>query len=174
MAVPVKLDCLVLCMPWLDAPMADIDANFEAEVSREFNILTVDEAVAAAKEGGGVSCVVSACHGTVDGALLDRLVPPGVDLRSPSAKACNLKAVINYGVGVDHVNLQVMVSHVVFAQTYSSFFRKRTQDCRDRGLPVAHTPDVLTEPTADMGFALLLAAARRVVEVQCIAVENDF
>jgi lactate dehydrogenase-like 2-hydroxyacid dehydrogenase len=127
----------------MDAPMSDIDANFESEVSREFNILTLEEAFAAAKAGGGVSCVVSACHGPVDGALLDRLVPPGVDLRAEGSSKCNLKAVINYGVGVDHINLQ---------------------DCRDRGLPVGHTPGVLTEPTADMGFSLLLAVARRVVE----------
>ena len=75
-----KPDCLVLCMPWMDAPMTDIDANFESEVSRKFNILTLDEAKAAAKAGGGVSCVVSACHGPVDGALLDQLVPADVDL----------------------------------------------------------------------------------------------
>ena len=33
-----------------------------------------------------------------------------------------------------------------------------------RGIPVGHTPGVLTETTADFAFALLLAAARRVVE----------
>ena len=34
----------------------------------------------------------------------------------------------------------------------------------DRGVLVTNTPDVLTETTADMAFALLLAAARRVTE----------
>jgi glyoxylate reductase len=33
-----------------------------------------------------------------------------------------------------------------------------------RGILVTHTPDVLTDTTADFAFALLLAAARRVVE----------
>jgi glyoxylate reductase len=33
-----------------------------------------------------------------------------------------------------------------------------------RGLPVGNTPGILTDATADMSFALLLAAARRVVE----------
>jgi glyoxylate reductase len=33
-----------------------------------------------------------------------------------------------------------------------------------RGIPVGHTPDVLTDATADFAFALLMAAARRVVE----------
>lgn len=35
---------------------------------------------------------------------------------------------------------------------------------RERGIVVAHTPGVLTEATADFAWALLLAAARRVVE----------
>lgn len=33
-----------------------------------------------------------------------------------------------------------------------------------RGIPVGHTPDVLTDATADFTWALLMAAARRVVE----------
>ena len=36
--------------------------------------------------------------------------------------------------------------------------------CTRRGIPVGNTPGVLTETTADLAFALLLAAARRVVE----------
>ena len=36
--------------------------------------------------------------------------------------------------------------------------------CTARGVLVTNTPDVLTEATADMGFALLMAAARRVSE----------
>lgn len=34
----------------------------------------------------------------------------------------------------------------------------------ERGIPVGNTPGVLTEATADLTFALLLAAARRIVE----------
>ena len=36
--------------------------------------------------------------------------------------------------------------------------------CSERGVLVTHTPDVLTEATADLGWALLMAAARRVCE----------
>ena len=36
--------------------------------------------------------------------------------------------------------------------------------CRDRGISVSNTPDVLTETTADFGWALLMATARRVSE----------
>lgn len=33
--------------------------------------------------------------------------------------------------------------------------------CSERGIPVGHTPDVLTETTADTAFGLMIAAARR-------------
>jgi glyoxylate reductase len=54
-----------------------------------------------------------------------------------------LRVISNYGVGVDHVRLD---------------------DAAARGIPVGNTPGVLEAATADLGFALLLAAARRVVE----------
>ncbi len=36
--------------------------------------------------------------------------------------------------------------------------------CTSRQIPVGHTPGILTETTADLAFALLMAAARRIVE----------
>ncbi len=36
--------------------------------------------------------------------------------------------------------------------------------CNERGIPVGHTPGVLTETTADLAFALILATARRMHE----------
>ncbi|MCE7938426.1 D-glycerate dehydrogenase [bacterium] len=36
--------------------------------------------------------------------------------------------------------------------------------CTARGIPVGHTPEVLTETTADLTWALMMAAARRLVE----------
>jgi len=53
-----------------------------------------------------------------------------------------VKVISNYGVGVDHINLA---------------------DAAARNIPVGNTPGILDGATADMGFALLLAAARRVV-----------
>ena len=38
------------------------------------------------------------------------------------------------------------------------------KEANRRQIPVGHTPDVLTETTADLTFALLLAAGRRMVE----------
>jgi glyoxylate reductase len=54
-----------------------------------------------------------------------------------------LRAVANYAVGTDNVDLEAATA---------------------RGIPVGNTPDVLTETTADLAFALMLAAARRLVE----------
>src|SRR4051812_22739972 len=55
--------------------------------------------------------------------------------------APRLKAVAVMAVGTDNVDLEA---------------------CRARGIPVGNTPDVLTEATADLAFALLLAAARQI------------
>ncbi len=55
----------------------------------------------------------------------------------------NLKVVGNNAVGYSHVDLDA---------------------CKRRGIRVGYTPGVLSDATADMGWALLLAAARRVVE----------
>ncbi|MFL5781782.1 MAG: 2-hydroxyacid dehydrogenase [Thermoleophilaceae bacterium] len=57
--------------------------------------------------------------------------------------APRLRAVSVMAVGVDNVDLEA---------------------CAARGVRVGNTPDVLTETTADLAFALLLAAARRVLE----------
>ncbi len=54
-----------------------------------------------------------------------------------------LRHLASYGVGVNHIDLAA---------------------CHVRGVLVTNTPGVLTNATADMAMALLLAAARRVVE----------
>jgi len=57
--------------------------------------------------------------------------------------APRLRAIAVMAVGTDNVDLEA---------------------CRRRGIPVGSTPGVLTEATADLAFALLLAAARRLLE----------
>jgi len=57
--------------------------------------------------------------------------------------ASELRVISNYAVGSDNVDLEAAL---------------------ERGLAVGVTPDVLTEATADLAFALILAAARRLVE----------
>lgn len=60
------------------------------------------------------------------------------------ARAPKLKAISTISVGVDNFDLA---------------------DLTERGIVLAHTPDVLTESTADTVFALILSSARRVVEL---------
>lgn len=55
----------------------------------------------------------------------------------------NLKIVSNLAVGFDNIDLDV---------------------AKEFGVPVTNTPDVLTETTADLAFALLMATARRLIE----------
>jgi lactate dehydrogenase-like 2-hydroxyacid dehydrogenase len=74
-------------------------------------------------------------------ALLTMISDP-VDARVIDASP-DLVAVANYGVGTDNVDLEAATR---------------------RGIPVGNTPDVLTETTADLAFALMLAAARRLVD----------
>jgi len=59
------------------------------------------------------------------------------------AGAPRLLVISNLAVGVDNIDLTAATR---------------------AGLPVGHTPGVLTETTADLAFALLMAAARRVAE----------
>src|ERR1700759_2449990 len=76
----------------------------------------------------------------------DVLVPTVTDeitedlLKQPD---CKLKMIANFGNGVD--NIDVTAAHA-------------------RGITVTNTPKVLTEDTADMTMALILAVPRRLVE----------
>jgi glyoxylate reductase len=56
--------------------------------------------------------------------------------------APRLRAIANMAVGTDNIDLEAATA---------------------RGIPVGNTPDVLTDATADLAFALLLALARRIV-----------
>lgn len=78
-------------------------------------------------------------HPRVDGALLDRFP--------------QCRVVSNYGVGVDHIDLQAAAA---------------------RRIPVGNTPGILDGATADMGFTLLLATARRLVEGDRYARSPEF
>jgi glyoxylate reductase len=56
--------------------------------------------------------------------------------------APRLRAIANMAVGTDNIDVEAALA---------------------RGIPVGNTPDVLTDATADLAFALLLALARRIV-----------
>jgi glyoxylate reductase len=65
----------------------------------------------------------------------------------------NVRVVSNYGVGVDHIDLAAAAL---------------------RKIPVGNTPGILDGATADMGFALLLASSRRIVEGDHYARSAEF
>ena len=92
----------------------------------------------------------------------DPMPPPGEELAAQAARSAGLltllseavsaeliagapglRAISNYAVGVDNVDLDAATA---------------------RGIPVGHTPDVLTESTADLAVALMLGVARRLLE----------
>jgi glyoxylate reductase len=70
--------------------------------------------------------------------LTDRIDGELLDAAGPQ-----LKVVSNHAVGFDNIVVR---------------------DATARGIPVGNTPDILTDATADLAFALLLAAARRLSE----------
>lgn len=77
----------------------------------------------------------------VDGLLC--LLTDLVDGAVMDAAGPQLKVISNCAVGVDNIDLQAATRH---------------------GIPVGNTPGILTETTADFAFALLMAAARNMVQ----------
>jgi glyoxylate reductase len=71
------------------------------------------------------------------------LLTERIDDEVLEAAGSRLRVVANLAVGFDNVDVEA---------------------CRRRGVVVTNTPDVLTEATADLTWALILAAARRVGE----------
>ena len=79
-------------------------------------------------------------------ASVDVLVPTvtdRIDAAVIAAAGDSLKLIANYGAGVDHIDLKAAL---------------------ERGVTVTNTPDVLTEDTAEMAMAMILAAPRRLTE----------
>lgn len=68
---------------------------------------------------------------------------PRWTVRSRDGPYLRPKVISNYGVGVNHIDLDAASA---------------------RGIPVGNTPGVLNEATADMAMALMLACARRLGE----------
>ena len=79
-------------------------------------------------------------------ATADVLVPTvtdRIDQKLLAQSGENLKLIANYGAGFDHIDVET---------------------ARRRGILVSYTPGVLTEDTADMTMALILAVPRRIKE----------
>jgi len=67
--------------------------------------------------------------------------------------APRLRAISNYAVGVDNIDVEAASA---------------------RGIPVGHTPDVLTGSTADLAVGLMLAVARRIPEGDALVRADDW
>ena len=102
----------------------------------------------------------------------ERLPPPDDELRRRTAPAegllslltdridatlmegsPRLRAIANYAVGYDNIDIGAATA---------------------RGIAVGNTPDVLTDATADLTFALLLAAARKLPEAAASVTAGDW
>ncbi|MEL7473823.1 MAG: D-glycerate dehydrogenase, partial [Planctomycetota bacterium] len=75
--------------------------------------------------------------------VLVSMFSDAVDAELLDACGPGLRGVCNFAVGFNNIDLDA---------------------CRERGVLVTNTPDAVTEGTANMAWALLLAVARRVVE----------
>ena len=80
---------------------------------------------------------IEGCDGVLT-LLTDRVDDEFLDRAGPQ-----LKVVSNFAVGFDNIDVPA---------------------CTRRGIPVGNTPGVLTDTTADLAWALLMAAARRLPE----------
>jgi glyoxylate reductase len=81
-------------------------------------------------------------HG-VDGLLC--LLTDRIDGEVMDAAGPGLRVISNHAVGFDNIDVAAATA---------------------RGIPVGNTPGILTDATADMAFALMMAAGRRVVEAE--------
>lgn len=95
---------------------------------------------------GGLQCSREQLLAIAPGAaalVADPTVP--VDAELLDACGESLEIVANFAVGYDNVDLGA---------------------CRERGVTVTNTPDVLTQATAELALALTLAAARRMSDAE--------
>ena len=86
----------------------------------------------------------------------DVLVPTitdRIDARMIAQAGDKLKLIASYGAGVDHVDVQT---------------------ARQRGILVTNTPGVVTDDTADMTLALILAVTRRIPEGLALMQSGDW
>ena len=86
----------------------------------------------------------------------DVLVPTitdRIDAQMLAEAGDRLQLITNYGAGIDHIDVAA---------------------ARQRGILVANTPGVMTEDTADMALALMLAVTRRIPEGQAVMQAGDW
>jgi gluconate 2-dehydrogenase len=100
------------------------------------------DVVEAARVGKHPPEEIAAMLAPCDGALVTLNDPVGA---AEVATAPRLRAIANVGVGYNNLDVPALTA---------------------AGILVTNTPDVLTETTADFGFALMMATARRITEAE--------
>ncbi|EDQ84211.1 uncharacterized protein MONBRDRAFT_34794 [Monosiga brevicollis MX1] len=106
-----------------------IDPGFEPKMRDSVELVCLEDAIAAA-ETNPVQVWACFAHSSVNPDVVRKISPRNT-----------LRAVVNYGVGTDHIDLKGLA---------------------EMGVPVSNTPGVLNDATAEMGWALLMACARRI------------
>jgi glyoxylate reductase len=105
-------------------------------------------------EGGGSRAERGWLHEHVPGAVAIVSDPSiRIDAELLDAAAGSLKVVANFGVGYDNIDVEAI---------------------RERGVRATNTPDVLTNATAELAIALMLAAARRIAEADALTRSGDW
>lgn len=125
---------------WVTGPVMDYEleplrAVAEVEVRGDPVKPSVDEMLARVP---GLAAILPVSGAPVNAAVLEAAGP-------------SLKAVCNFGVGYDNVEVTA---------------------ASQRGVVVTNTPDVLVNATADIAFGLIIAAGRRFGEAQRAALED--
>lgn len=100
--------------------------------------------------GGNVSALLARVPGAT-AIVADSAIP--IDGRVLDAAGGSLAVVANFGVGYDNIDLDT---------------------ARRRGVRVTNTPGVLTEATAELAVALMLAAGRRIAECDGIVRRDEW
>jgi glyoxylate reductase len=118
------------------AALERLRAEHEVDVWPERAPPPYEELLTRTREAEGLLCMLT---DEVDSELIS--AAPG------------LRAISNYAVGVDNVDVQAAT---------------------ERGIPVGNTPDVLTESTADLAVALMLAISRRLAEGDALVRRGDW
>ena len=119
----------------LPAPVeARLSARFDARPNADDRALDADGLAEALATADAVLCTVT---DRIDAAVFDAAARRAPDGR-PRARL-----LANFGVGVNHIDLEAARAH---------------------GVAVTNTPGVLTDDTADVAIALMLMAARRLGE----------
>jgi glyoxylate reductase len=88
-----------------------------------------------------------------DAEVLVPTITDQIDKALIVAAGPRLRLIANFGAGVDHIDVEAAYA---------------------RGIAVTNTPGVLTEDTADMTMALIMAVARRLVEGASVAQAGDY